>query len=84
MIKPFVIDIPKESLTFMLGATRKAVQAGPSRGPKVVVSVPKKKGPFAGSAASRVIQKGGANVADETEHSIEVSAADQLRQSSVE
>jgi hypothetical protein len=27
MIKPFVTDIPKETLTFTLGATRKAVQA---------------------------------------------------------
>jgi len=84
MIKPFVTDIPKESLTFTLGATRKAVQARPSRGPKVVASVPNKKRPFASLAASRAIQKGGANVADETEHSIEVSAADQLRQSSIE
>jgi len=84
MIKPFVTDIPKESLTFTLGATRKAVQARPSRGPKVVASVPNRKRPFASFAASRAIQKGGANVADETEHSIEVSAADQLRQSSIE
>jgi len=31
MIKPFVTDIPKESLTFTLGATRKAVQAHPRK-----------------------------------------------------